>query len=274
METQLNYDKQGDESLYTSQIVQDDKDDDTQSESSIGFHSDCSYSIDGDVPKTSLSSPPNFADIGNNWIKKGDFHPGNSEKLGLYTDENGKRRLVKSEDEGSDDKEDLLRILESLSRRHKNIVRFQLYRTQNPGQYCIAMPYFETTLTGMLESQGRNGLSINFVKKAALQLLDAVSFVLIKGFAHLGVKKDNILLTPRGNVKLTDFDACISLDPNNQGYFVSYKELERKCQQIYWPPEMERMENKDSDKFDVRYVESWMCGIVIFEMLLGKLSEC
>ena len=60
--------------------------------------------------------------------------------------------------------------LESLSKRHKNIVRFQLYRTQNPGKYRVIMTYFETTLTRMLESQGHNGLSISFVKKAALQV--------------------------------------------------------------------------------------------------------
>ncbi|PAV64366.1 hypothetical protein WR25_20498 [Diploscapter pachys] len=73
METQLNYDKQGDGPSYTSQIVQDDKDDDTQSESSIGFNSDYTGSnyAEDDVPKMSLSSPPDFADIGSNWIKKG-----------------------------------------------------------------------------------------------------------------------------------------------------------------------------------------------------------
>ena len=91
-------------------------------------------------------------------------------------------------------------------------------------------------------------VDIIFHYESKFQLLDAVSFIHSKGFAHLGIRKDKILLTQRGNVKLTDFDTCISLNSNNHGYFVSYNQLQRKCEQIYWPPEIEKVSYAESEK--------------------------
>lgn len=90
-----------------------------------------------------------------------------------------------------------------LNLSHENIVRsFDV--GEDDGDPYIVLEYIEgKTLKQIIKEQGP--LSAKTAVHYAVQILDALSHAHAKGIVHRDVKPQNVIVTPRGKVKLTDF---------------------------------------------------------------------
>jgi serine/threonine protein kinase/Tfp pilus assembly protein PilF len=74
---------------------------------------------------------------------------------------------------------------------------------EHDGEMFIAMEYVEgKTLKQVIQSET---LSIPKILDIAIQACDGLSAAHDKGIVHRDIKSDNIMVTPRGHVKITDF---------------------------------------------------------------------
>ncbi|MCK4857754.1 MAG: serine/threonine protein kinase, partial [candidate division Zixibacteria bacterium] len=87
--------------------------------------------------------------------------------------------------------------------KHPNIVAISSY-DQAEGTTFIEMEYVEgRTLRDILHQD--EPLPLPRILKIFLQILDALSHAHAKGVIHRDIKPANIMLTPKGEVKITDF---------------------------------------------------------------------
>ena len=85
---------------------------------------------------------------------------------------------------------------------HPNIATI-FYMFEEEGQEFICMEYVEgQTLTELI---GSDPLPINRALEIAIQVADGLSEAHKKGIIHRDIKADNIMITPRGLIKIMDF---------------------------------------------------------------------
>ncbi len=96
---------------------------------------------------------------------------------------------------------------------HTNIVSVYDYGQQH-GTYFIVMEYVEgQSLRDILRAQGR--LPAMDAARIASEIAAALDFAHRHGVVHRDIKPGNVLLTPQGQVKVTDFG--IAADPTDAG---------------------------------------------------------
>ncbi len=90
------------------------------------------------------------------------------------------------------------------SLNHQNIaVVYEINEYEN--KIFIAMEYLDgNTLKHVVEYQGES-LTIKKVLEIAVQICEGLAAAHEKGIVHRDIKSDNIMLTPRGQVKIMDF---------------------------------------------------------------------
>ena len=90
-----------------------------------------------------------------------------------------------------------------------------------------------------------------------LDILDTVAYIHNKGYLHLDIKSNNIMLQPNGKIKLIDLGIAsrMSEASNSTGYGTP----------AYMPPEQSEMGKCG------KYTDIFALGIMLFEMLTGTL---
>jgi serine/threonine protein kinase/tetratricopeptide (TPR) repeat protein len=126
------------------------------------------------------------------------------------------------------------------------------------GQMFIVMEYVEgSTLKQTIEKET---LSIKKVLDIGIQICEGLALAHEKGIVHRDIKSDNIMLTPRGQVKIMDFGLA-----KLKGATKLTKTRSTLGTLAYMSPEQAQGEEVDprSDIFSF--------GVVLYELLTGKL---
>jgi serine/threonine-protein kinase len=136
------------------------------------------------------------------------------------------------------------------------------------GQYFIAMQYVPgKTLKQLI---GGRPLSLDSLLSIALQVGDAIAAAHARGIIHRDIKSTNIIITPRGQVKVLDFGLAKLLADKERAVSPSTGEAEvtrvgaTLGTPSYMSPEQARGERVDhrSDIFSF--------GVVLYEMAAGR----
>jgi len=126
------------------------------------------------------------------------------------------------------------------------------------GQMFIVMEYCEgRTLKRIIEKET---LSVRKVLDIGIQICEGLTIAHEKGIVHRDIKSDNIMLTPRGQVKIMDFGLA-----KLKGATKLTKTRSTLGTAAYMSPEQAQGEEVDqrSDIFSF--------GVVLYELLTGKL---
>jgi serine/threonine protein kinase/Flp pilus assembly protein TadD len=126
------------------------------------------------------------------------------------------------------------------------------------GQMFIVMEYCEgRTLKQVIEKET---LSIKKVLDIGIQISEGLAMAHEKGIVHRDIKSDNIMLTPRGQVKIMDFGLA-----KLKGATKLTKTRSTLGTLAYMSPEQAQGEEIDS-RSDI-----FSFGVVLYELLTGKL---
>jgi tetratricopeptide (TPR) repeat protein/predicted Ser/Thr protein kinase len=126
------------------------------------------------------------------------------------------------------------------------------------GQMFIVMEYCEgKTLKQIIEKEA---LSIKKVLDIGIQVCEGLAMAHEKGIVHRDIKSDNIMLTPRGQVKIMDFGLA-----KLKGATKLTKTRSTLGTLAYMSPEQAQGEEVDS-RSDI-----FSFGVVLYELLTGKL---
>lgn len=134
---------------------------------------------------------------------------------------------------------------------------FGLHLTTAP---CHMIEYCEN---GSFISYMRNqdALPENITSYYAEQLISALHFIHLKGYAHLDIKLDNILLDNYFNIRISDFGSALKVDDQP---FASVRRGTTK----YMAPEVRNLEGDES--YDVYKADMYSLGICLFLMLFKR----
>ena len=142
---------------------------------------------------------------------------------------------------------------------HPNIVSVYDYGQQD-GTYFIIMEYVEgQSLRDILRSQG--ALSTMQSARIAAEIAGALDFAHRHGTVHRDIKPGNVLLTPSGQVKVTDFG--IAANPTDAGAGLTQTGAVIGTA-TYFSPEQAQGYQVDG-RSDV-----YSLGVVLYEMLTGR----
>mmetsp|Transcript_19255 Transcript_19255/g.18941 ORF Transcript_19255/g.18941 Transcript_19255/m.18941 type:complete len:332 (+) Transcript_19255:18-1013(+) len=136
---------------------------------------------------------------------------------------------------------------------------------QNFGIHLTTAPYhmIEYCENGSFISYMRNQAALpeNIATYYAEQLIGALHFIHLKGYAHLDIKLDNILLDNYFNIRISDFGSAIKI--NDQPY-VSIRRGTTK----YMAPEVSDLVQDET--FDAYKADMYSLGICLFLMLFKR----
>jgi serine/threonine protein kinase/Tfp pilus assembly protein PilF len=140
---------------------------------------------------------------------------------------------------------------------HQNIA--VLYEVgESEGQLFLSLEYVEgITLKTLL---GKGTLKVAEVLEIAVQICEGLSAAHAKGIVHRDIKSDNIMVTPKGHVKIMDFGLA-----KLKGASKLTKTGSTLGTAAYMSPEQAQGEDVDqrSDLFSL--------GVVFYELLTGRL---
>jgi len=131
----------------------------------------------------------------------------------------------------------------------------------------IAMQYVEGI--NLKQLIGSGPLKLDTLLSISLQTADALAAAHDLGIIHRDIKANNIIITPRGQVKVLDFGLAKSTDARREGVAGAQSELTRTGAVMgtpgYMSPEQAQGERVDhrSDIFSL--------GVVIYEMAIGDV---
>jgi serine kinase len=95
------------------------------------------------------------------------------------------------------------------------------------------------------------------------QLMNAVNYLHDRVVAHRDLKLDNMLIDKQNNIKLTDFGfATVCIDRKTENPVLSTTACGTK---EYMSPEL-----IVGKPYDARKADIWACGIILFELLVGR----
>lgn len=154
---------------------------------------------------------------------------------------------------------------------HPNILKsFHLYKKRKAARQS---PFFDTskqefdvhltTSPFHLIEYCENGSFITYIKNQSVfsenlvifyteQLISAIEFIHYKGYAHLDIKLDNILLDDYFNIRLSDFGSALKVEDN------SITQLRRGTPK-YMAPEV--MNLQQGDYFDALKADMYSMGV-------------
>lgn len=146
-------------------------------------------------------------------------------------------------------------ILESLN--HRNIVRL-VKAVENEHRLAIVLQFAEKGDLYSYLSKNPDGLPEKTAKRLFQQLITAVHYVHLQGYAHRDVKPGNILITQQDKVLLCDFSMATTWSPlsktNVSCGSLPYAAPEVLSEKPYTGPE----------------IDIFSCGAVLYFMLSGR----
>lgn len=147
-----------------------------------------------------------------------------------------------------------------LSLSHENIVHSYAVGEDGDISY-IVLEYVEgSTLKELIKSEGQ--MSPKVAVNIACQVLDALSHAHQKGIIHRDVKPQNVIITPRGKAKLTDFGIARDVAATTRTFAGSNTVMGSVH---YLSPEQARGENVTAAS------DIYSCAIMLYEMLTGQV---
>ncbi len=136
---------------------------------------------------------------------------------------------------------------------------------QHFGTHLATAPYhmIEYCENGSFISYMRNqeALSENITSYYAEQMISAIHFIHSKGFAHLDIKLDNILLDNYFNLRVSDFGSALKV---NDQPFTGIRRGTTK----YMAPEVRDLQ--EGETFDAYKADMYSLGICLFLMLFKR----
>jgi serine/threonine-protein kinase len=142
---------------------------------------------------------------------------------------------------------------------------------QSANSLFIAMQYIEGET--LKEFIGSRPLKLDALLSISLQVANALAAAHDQGIIHRDIKSNNIIITPRGQVKVLDFGLAKAMDGSDRREGKAETELTANLTRTgavmgtpnYMSPEQARGERVDhrSDVFSL--------GVVIYEMASGKV---
>jgi eukaryotic-like serine/threonine-protein kinase len=150
----------------------------------------------------------------------------------------------------------------TLSRlNHPNIATIHDFNSEGDVDFVVMELLEGSTLSDLL----RTRLPIERVVRIALQIVSALEEAHDRGIVHRDLKPGNIMVTPRGQVKLLDFGLAVPIKTSEP------EELTKSLQMAtvagtmpYMSPEQLRGEAVDA-RSDI-----WAAGAVMYEMATGR----
>lgn len=147
-----------------------------------------------------------------------------------------------------------------LSLSHENIVRSYAVGEDGDMSY-IVLEYVEgSTLKDLIKSDG--AMSPKVAVNITCQVLDALSHAHQKGIIHRDVKPQNVIITPRGKAKLTDFGIARDVAATTRTFAGSNVVMGSVH---YISPEQARGEDVTTAS------DIYSCAIMLYEMLTGQV---
>ena len=147
-----------------------------------------------------------------------------------------------------------------LTLSHENIVRSYAVGEDGDISY-IVLEYVEgSTLKELIKSDGPISPKVAFSITA--QVLDALAHAHESGIIHRDVKPQNVIITPRGKAKLTDFGIARDVAATTRTYAGSNVVMGSVH---YISPEQARGDDVTAAS------DIYSCAIMLFEMLTGKV---
>lgn len=151
---------------------------------------------------------------------------------------------------------DVLKAIISL--RHPNIIEFKGFYLKEKKFLEIYMEKLDSHI-GKISPEVKELNIKSIASNYFRQVLEALEYIHFKGFAHLDIKPDNILISQNsGTVKIADFGCAIKVNPENNDARVGTS--------FYKPPENIRR----LTIHDVRYCDIWSLGCTIYEFVYNK----
>ena len=143
---------------------------------------------------------------------------------------------------------------------HENIVRSYAVGEDGDISY-IVLEYVEgSTLKELIKSDGP--ISPKVAVSITAQVLDALAHAHESGIIHRDVKPQNVIITPRGKAKLTDFGIARDVAATTRTYAGSNVVMGSVH---YISPEQARGDDVTAAS------DIYSCAIMLFEMLTGKV---
>lgn len=147
-----------------------------------------------------------------------------------------------------------------LTLSHENIVRSYAVGEDGDISY-IVLEYVEgSTLKELIKSDGP--ISPKVAVSITAQVLDALAHAHESGIIHRDVKPQNVIITPRGKAKLTDFGIARDVAATTRTYAGSNVVMGSVH---YISPEQARGDDVTAAS------DIYSCAIMLFEMLTGKV---
>ncbi len=151
---------------------------------------------------------------------------------------------------------------------HPGIVT--IYDIHHTGSdYVIVMEYVEgTTLS---ECVGPGGLPVERAVNYAMQIADSLAAAHEAGIIHRDLKPGNIMVTPKGKVKLLDFGLAkrVSAPGGPEGATASLSTLLTRTGTVMGTLAYMSPEQAAGDEIDIRS-DIFSFGVVLYEMLAGR----
>ncbi len=145
---------------------------------------------------------------------------------------------------------------------HPNIV--QIYDAARDGaQVFIVMEFIDGQSLRAFLRQRR--LTPDEALRLIPPICDALDYAHSQGIVHRDIKPENILLTPKGEVKITDFGLAFLRGPGSEGQRLTATDVVMGTLD-YMAPE-QRMGAKHVD----HRADVYALGVMLYEMLTGKL---
>ena len=136
---------------------------------------------------------------------------------------------------------------------HPHIIKLFSY-LEDRYNYYLAMEYAQKGNLYKL-IQEKRGMNENEAFIYFIQVVSAIHFLHMNGYAHRDIKPENILLDENYQVKLCDFGWCVNVSKGERITFCGTYE--------YMAPEM------INDEFYDMGIDIWSLGVLLYEMIHG-----
>ena len=136
---------------------------------------------------------------------------------------------------------------------HPHIIKLVSY-FEDRNNFYLVMEYAQKGNLYQLIRQ-KKGMDENEAFHYFIQVVSAIHFLHINGYAHRDIKPENILLDKNGQVKLCDFGWCVNVSKGERITFCGTYE--------YMAPEM------INDEYYDMGIDIWSLGVLLYEMIHG-----